>query len=142
MFYKKQELITLREHMGSPQVFGGVRVTHLFRLLCVLCFCALFVFVLCLVRAMLPMSLDCPFLVVQSVFFNVDFRQCDTSIFFLFIYHYDKTKIFLIINTNINTKEALKLNCVGLPIQNLNVQSFNIICYISSLCRTTNTPVL
>ena len=29
--YKKQELITLREHLGSPPVFfGGVHVAHLF----------------------------------------------------------------------------------------------------------------
>ena len=32
--YKKQELITLRGHMGSPPVFGGVRVAHLFLVFC------------------------------------------------------------------------------------------------------------
>jgi hypothetical protein len=32
--YKKQELLTLRELLSSPRVFGGVRVTHLFVFLC------------------------------------------------------------------------------------------------------------
>jgi hypothetical protein len=33
-FYKKQELLILREHLSSPTVFGGVRVAHLFSFLC------------------------------------------------------------------------------------------------------------
>ena len=32
--YKRQELLTLREHMSSPLVFGGVCVAHLFSFLC------------------------------------------------------------------------------------------------------------
>jgi hypothetical protein len=32
--YKKPELLTLREHLSSPPVFCGVRVTHLFSFLC------------------------------------------------------------------------------------------------------------
>jgi len=32
--YKKQELLTFREHMGSAPVFGGVRVAHRFSFLC------------------------------------------------------------------------------------------------------------
>jgi len=38
-------------------------------------FFVLFVFVLCLVYLMLPVSLDCPFLIVTSVFSNVHFRN-------------------------------------------------------------------
>jgi hypothetical protein len=34
MSYKKQELFTIREHLGSPEVFGGVRVAYIF---CVVC---------------------------------------------------------------------------------------------------------
>jgi len=34
-------------------------------------FCALFVFVLCHVSPMLPMALDCPFLIAPSVVSNV-----------------------------------------------------------------------
>ena len=37
--YKMQELLTLREHLSSPSVFGGVRVTHLFTFLCCVLFC-------------------------------------------------------------------------------------------------------
>jgi hypothetical protein len=41
MSYKKQELLSLREHLGSPPVFGGAHVAHLVSFLC----CALLVFV-------------------------------------------------------------------------------------------------
>ena len=37
MSYKKQELLTIRDRLGSPLVFGGVRVAHLFTFF-VLCF--------------------------------------------------------------------------------------------------------
>jgi hypothetical protein len=38
VFYKKKELLTLHEHLGSPLVFGGVCVAHLFSFLyCVFC---------------------------------------------------------------------------------------------------------
>jgi len=40
--YKRLELFTLREHMGSPLVFDGVRVVRLFRFLCCIhCFVCL-----------------------------------------------------------------------------------------------------
>ena len=32
--YKRQELPTLREHLGSLPIFDGVRVAHLFSFLC------------------------------------------------------------------------------------------------------------
>ena len=48
----------------SPPVFGGVRVTNLFAVVLV-------VVVLCLVYPMLPVSLDCPFLITASDFSNV-----------------------------------------------------------------------
>jgi hypothetical protein len=34
--YQRQELLTLREHLGSPPVFGGVCVAHLFSFLCMM----------------------------------------------------------------------------------------------------------
>ena len=37
MTYNKKELLTLWVHLGSPSVFGGVRVTNLFSFLCCLC---------------------------------------------------------------------------------------------------------
>ena len=59
--YKKQELLTLRENLGSPPVFGGVHVAHLLGFLCFVLFCfVLFVFVMCLVYSMLSVTLDCP----------------------------------------------------------------------------------
>ena len=42
--YKKQERLTLREHLGSPPVFGGVSVPHLFSILC----CVVFLCFICL----------------------------------------------------------------------------------------------
>jgi len=47
-------------------LFGHSGVQHI---LC--CVFALFVFVLCLVYAMLPVSLYCPFFIAPSVFSNV-----------------------------------------------------------------------
>ena len=46
-----------------------VRAAHIFSFFVV--FFALFVFVLCLVYLMLPVSLDCPFLIASSGFSNV-----------------------------------------------------------------------
>ena len=59
----KQELVILREYMGTPWLFGCVHVTHLvlFSALCFFMF--LFVTVLCLVCPILPVCLDCSFLV-------------------------------------------------------------------------------
>jgi len=65
--YTKQELLTLLKHLGWLPIFGGVHVAHLFSFLC----CVLSVFVLCLVCPMLPVFLDCPFLIALSVFSNV-----------------------------------------------------------------------
>ena len=48
MSYRKQELLTIREHMGSPSIFHRIRVAHLFMFLCFVLFC--FVSVLCLVH--------------------------------------------------------------------------------------------
>jgi hypothetical protein len=66
--YKKQELLTPCEHMGSHPVFVGVHVA--FFVFCVVLF-VLFESVLCLMYLMLPVSLDYPFLIVPSVFSNV-----------------------------------------------------------------------
>ena len=54
--------------------FCDVCVADLFVFSVVLCFLVLFVFVLCLVCPMLPVSLDCPFLIASSVFSNVYFH--------------------------------------------------------------------
>ena len=60
-----EELLTLREHLGSSPVFRGVLVTYFFNFLCC-------VFVnLCLVYSMLLVFLDCPFLIAPSVLSNV-----------------------------------------------------------------------
>jgi hypothetical protein len=37
--YKKQELLTLRENLGSPPVFGGIHVAHLLGFRCFVLFC-------------------------------------------------------------------------------------------------------
>ena len=63
--YKRQKLLTLRDHMGSPPVLGGVRVAHLFGFLCWV------LFWLSSSCAMLPVCLDCQFLIAPLVFSNV-----------------------------------------------------------------------
>jgi len=56
--YQKQKLLTIREHLTSALFFSGVRV--------------MFVFVcLCLLYHILPVSLDCLFLIARSVLSNV-----------------------------------------------------------------------
>jgi hypothetical protein len=70
---KMQELLTLRERLGSPSVFGEVRFTHLFFLVfCFVFFCFVCP-VMCLACPMLQMSLDCPFLITPSGFSNFIF---------------------------------------------------------------------
>ena len=51
---KKQELLIFRDHMGSPPVLGRVRVAHLISFLYYIV--DLFVFILCLVCPMVPVS--------------------------------------------------------------------------------------
>ena len=70
---KRQELLTLREHMGSLRGFGCVRVAHHFSLLyCAFCFVCLR-----LVYTMLSVSLDGPFLIATFDFLT-----------FIYIKHY------------------------------------------------------
>jgi hypothetical protein len=46
MSYKKQEPLTLREHLSSPPFFGGFRVTHVFNV-CVVLLCVFTFWVPC-----------------------------------------------------------------------------------------------
>lgn len=68
---KKQEVLAVRKH-GIIPIFGGV---HHFSILCVffvlLFFVDLFLFLLYLARYKLPVSLESPFLISNSVFSNV-----------------------------------------------------------------------
>ena len=57
--FTRQVLVTLREYLVSAIGYLGVRFAHLY---------SFFVFVLCLVCPMFPVSLDCQFLIVPSVF--------------------------------------------------------------------------
>jgi hypothetical protein len=80
--YKKQELFTI--HLGSPQlvcvwsmllIFLIFCVVFLFVCLhsvsCVQCYLCLVSNVTCVLCPMLPVSLDCPFLIAPSVFSHV-----------------------------------------------------------------------
>ena len=74
VFNRRHEL-PLREHRGSLQDFGEVRVAHLFSFLYYVLFLVSFVFVLCLMCPFLPVSLDCPFLPAPQVLCNVYLQQ-------------------------------------------------------------------
>ena len=67
------ELLSLRGRLGSPPVLEGFMLLNVLAF-CVV-FCGLFVFVMCLLCPILPVSLDCPFLTAISVFFNVYFNS-------------------------------------------------------------------
>jgi hypothetical protein len=58
------------EHLGSHPFFFIGFVLLIFLVFCVVFF-GLFVFVLCLMDLILPMSLDCPFLIANSIFSNI-----------------------------------------------------------------------
>ena len=66
MSYKRQDLVARGGRLCSLPVFDGVRVAHRFSFLCCVFF-LLIVFELCLVYPMLPISLECPFLIAPSV---------------------------------------------------------------------------
>ena len=59
-------MFALRGRICAPQLFDGIRVAHHFSFL--RCVFTLFVFVLCFVYPMLPVSLDCQFFIGPSVF--------------------------------------------------------------------------
>ena len=65
--YNKQKLLTLCEYLSSTRLSGVEHVAHIL-VFCVVFFFVLFVFILC---PMLPVSLDCPFLIVPLVYSNV-----------------------------------------------------------------------
>jgi hypothetical protein len=69
-----QETLTVylsRAPVFTPN-FGGVRVAHIcFLFLCV----CVFIYALCLLCPMLPVPLDCLFLIAPSVFSNLDLHQ-------------------------------------------------------------------
>jgi hypothetical protein len=81
------ELLILREYVCLPSAFGGIRVAHLLSFCVVLCRFVLFVFVLCLMCPVLPVSLDCPFLIAPSVFSNVHCTYLKAAVLFLCITH-------------------------------------------------------
>ena len=65
---KRQKLLNLCEHLGSPPYLVG-SVLLIFLVFCVVVF-FLVVFIMCLVYPMLSLSLYCPFLIAPSVFYN------------------------------------------------------------------------
>ena len=101
--YKKQELYTLREHLGSSAVFGEVRVVHLFSILCRVVYFFLCP-VSCIVYSMLPVSIYknktmkrmnnspmCLYIFTCILIFTnaskpINFELCKESLF-LYIYH-------------------------------------------------------
>jgi hypothetical protein len=69
------KLLTIHEYMGSSLIcFGGVRVSNPFSSVCFVCLIVCLVVLLsslCALCLMLPVSLDCPFLISPSDFSNV-----------------------------------------------------------------------
>ena len=61
--YKWQTLLTFRERPSSPRVLVGSVLLIFLDFCAVLCFCVLFVVVLCIVFQILPVSLDSPLLI-------------------------------------------------------------------------------
>jgi hypothetical protein len=70
----KQEVLTIREHMSSLPFFGVICVVYMFILQWCFLFC--FVCLFCVLYHMLPVFLDCSFLIVHSVHSNVYLAIC------------------------------------------------------------------
>ena len=62
--------------MFTPGFFSEVRSAHVLRFICCVDVAFLFVFVPCLVCLMLPVSLECQFLVASSVFYKDYTKAC------------------------------------------------------------------
>ena len=75
-----QEVGTFCKRLSPHPDFG---VAHLFTSLCCFVFLCVFVFVLCLVYPLLPVSLDCPFVITSSVFSNVYLFVCLRPVSFI-----------------------------------------------------------
>ena len=79
--YKRRELITLREQLGSLRAFLAGSMLLILLVRCVVFFSVVIcVFVLCLVCPKL--SLNCPFLIAPSVFSNV-YLECYLILFMI-----------------------------------------------------------
>ena len=136
MSYKKQELLTLHQLLGSPPGFCRVRVAHLFSFLWVF---VLLLFVHSFMCTMLSVSLHWPFLISSSVFSN-DYlcsekgitnarSNClQTSYIFLFGLTLPRIKITIFHNeedANLYTCESVSL---------LNIQIKVYMKHIGTLC--------
>jgi len=69
MSYHKQELLTLREHLGSFPMFWWIRGAHPLSFLC--CVYLLCMSSFCVLFRILPVSVVSPYLFGPSVFSNV-----------------------------------------------------------------------
>ena len=83
--YRKHELISPCEHMGSPPCVYFFVVWSV--LLILLVFCVVFIlfclFSFCVFVQMLLLSLDCPFLMAPLVFSNLTFMQIKSGYFLI-----------------------------------------------------------
>ena len=80
--YPLETVPILNYDLDTPRFL--VRPLRIFLAFCVVVFCVLFVYVLCLVCQMLPFSLYCPFLIAPSAFSNVYlFRTFEALIYSL-----------------------------------------------------------
>jgi len=83
--FKRQELLTLRVHLSSSPVFGGVRVVHLSIFLC--CgFCFVFLRPVSCIPNVASCFLDCLFLMAPSVCSKVYIN----NVFISFEKHFEK----------------------------------------------------
>ena len=75
--YKNQELFTLCEHPGSPQIFDGVRVAYLFSFLCFLGFLFCFSSLLCHVHTITCVNswLSLRFSLIFLYYYNILLKE-------------------------------------------------------------------
>ena len=114
--FKKQELLTRREHLDSPLVFGGVRVAHLFSFLWyVLFFCFVCLGSVSCVPNITIVS-NYPFLIAPFVFKVTCLHHTNISTWHRMILFDIAPNWTETIQTSNNTKKNQKNHCITIYI--------------------------
>jgi len=103
------------EFVGHTKSRGSSRIRYLYQRCRSVVFCVLLVFLMCHVFPMLPVYLDCPFLIALSVFSKVYFPMSKIVLFFhLFVncFIFILTTILVRPNETKGKTKLANINCI------------------------------
>ena len=125
--YKIHELLTLREHLGSPLDFDGTCTTNLFSfcilgsMLPMLLYCPLLLPMFLYCPLLLPMFLYCPLLIAPLVFSNVYSNHFPSRNIKIAM---TQETYFLNYKSNLNTKLDIYVLLRTLPVWRYHVKYY------------------